>query len=226
MNRLLFIDYAKSLGIFIVVLGHFTWYLGLPFENNTVWNICYWVTLFHMPLFFIVSGILFRQKTNREQWDGCKKQIIVPYIIISVVCLVLGILIDCCKGESYGLGFIARNILAILTGNDFFGKQLNPYSDPLWYCFALLIMKLALNIVYKDKYKNAMLVFVLLLGYCCMYLGDRLPLRIDSALVAMIFFYIGFQFKNIWKGLQYLSTAKCGALAVISLGGGIFSRIF
>ena len=49
MKRLSYIDYTKGTGIFLVVLGHAT------YVNE---NIITWVFSFHMPLFFIISGML------------------------------------------------------------------------------------------------------------------------------------------------------------------------
>ena len=53
-ERFLFIDLAKTIGIYLVILGHYVWYMDIPFGNTAaVWNMAYFVTLFHMPLFFI-----------------------------------------------------------------------------------------------------------------------------------------------------------------------------
>lgn len=56
---------AKGYGIILVVLGHAisgAW----AYENNLIWsNIYSLIALFHMPLFFIISGYLY-QKTIRK----------------------------------------------------------------------------------------------------------------------------------------------------------------
>ena len=46
-KRLNYLDYAKGIGILLVVLGHI-------YNNNTK----LWIYSFHMPLFFIISGYL------------------------------------------------------------------------------------------------------------------------------------------------------------------------
>lgn len=47
-------DIAKGIGILLVVMGH----LGIPpMLSNAIY-------LFHMPLFFILSGLLFAPKTG------------------------------------------------------------------------------------------------------------------------------------------------------------------
>lgn len=47
-GRIAWVDIAKGLGIFLVVLGH-------TYRKNPVQN---WIYSFHMPLFFILSGWL------------------------------------------------------------------------------------------------------------------------------------------------------------------------
>src|SRR5215831_19970330 len=61
-------DYAKALGIFLVVFGHVI--RGLANSGIIHWN-SFWaslddgVYLFHMPLFFYVSGLFFRSTIRR-----------------------------------------------------------------------------------------------------------------------------------------------------------------
>ena len=57
MQRNQSIDIAKAVGIILMVVGHFN---GLPlwFEK--------WIFSFHMPLFFILSGYLFKPKIDRR----------------------------------------------------------------------------------------------------------------------------------------------------------------
>lgn len=52
-ERKYWIDYLKAIAIYLVILGH------LPDELHIKWGIY----LFHMPLFFIISGYC----TNHEK---------------------------------------------------------------------------------------------------------------------------------------------------------------
>lgn len=57
-KRLDYIDMVKGIGIILVVIGHST-YVS---ENALTW-----LASFHMPLFFVVSGILFAHKRSYEE---------------------------------------------------------------------------------------------------------------------------------------------------------------
>ncbi|MCF0193574.1 MAG: acyltransferase family protein [Bacteroidaceae bacterium] len=47
-NRLYWIDWAKARGIILVVLGH----MHSPLSH--------WIFVFHMPMFFMISGYLYK----------------------------------------------------------------------------------------------------------------------------------------------------------------------
>ena len=86
MERDKSLDVAKGFGILLVVIGH--GYSGL---TNMEQLICG----FHMPFFFIVTGILYGKKGNCFQfkWKKKIKELIVPYVIWEGMwCLVLSIL--------------------------------------------------------------------------------------------------------------------------------------
>ena len=60
-ERLDYIDTAKGIGIIFVVFGHHL----LEAESFR-----HWISCFHMPLFFIISGYLFAFRNNNSQSFG------------------------------------------------------------------------------------------------------------------------------------------------------------
>lgn len=65
MKRDATIDTVKGIGIFLIVFGH----LNLQEPMQTI------IYSFHIPLFFIVSGMLFR----REKFGGGRTSLYVDY---------------------------------------------------------------------------------------------------------------------------------------------------
>ena len=51
-KRIEWIDIAKSLGIFLVVIGHTGINVFMP-------SVAKWIYSFHMPLFYFISGMMF-----------------------------------------------------------------------------------------------------------------------------------------------------------------------
>ena len=83
-----YIDMAKVLAIYAVILGHFAYYTGIPFSPNTgVTRVTQFVTLFHMPFFFIVTGVVssFKATSLANFTKRHVKTLLVPYILFSLI---------------------------------------------------------------------------------------------------------------------------------------------
>ena len=52
-QRISYIDSLKGLGIILIVVGHI-----IPYESM----LHVWIYSFHVPIFFIISGMLFKMK--------------------------------------------------------------------------------------------------------------------------------------------------------------------
>lgn len=80
----IYLDMVKGLAIILVVLGHSN---AISISINT------WLSTFHLPTFFIISGILINL-TRKEEIPFKKflknrvKQILVPYICFSLVAII------------------------------------------------------------------------------------------------------------------------------------------
>ena len=96
-KRISYIDMAKGIGIILVVLGHSIF----PSENLTTW-----IYSFHMPLFFILSGMLLSHTHATEQaltsFIRKKAQaIFIPYFAFSVLTILFSALLDTASFGSY-----------------------------------------------------------------------------------------------------------------------------
>ncbi len=87
-KRLDYLDMARGFGIFLVAMGHME-------DISTGTRI--WISSFHMPLFFIISGILMalKDETSKDFDVFVKKRfcgIIIPYLWFSLSYFVIDIL--------------------------------------------------------------------------------------------------------------------------------------
>ncbi len=149
------IDYAKGIGILLVVLGHMQ-LLGCGETFRTLTNIIY---SFHMPLFFFVSGLTLEKKylsrtPCRSDIKKLAKRLLIPYFSWSAVYILLKCVI---AGEGI-LRIIKRNSAAVLT---FRGIA------PLWFLSALfmaevlvilLVYKLGMNKLYLLAFSGSMTI--------------------------------------------------------------------
>lgn len=70
-GRLQFIDNMKCIGIVLVIFGHLTIPQGLS----------HWIYLFHMPLFFVISGYLFSDKKLEAPLKDFAKKSALKYLV-------------------------------------------------------------------------------------------------------------------------------------------------
>jgi len=84
-KRLDYLDMAKGIGIFLVILGHIEY-----IQESTL----KWIFSFHMPLFFVVGGILayIKKESERPVKEALKKRArgtLVPYVSFSLILLTM-----------------------------------------------------------------------------------------------------------------------------------------
>lgn len=76
-ERLSWLDILKGIGIILVVIGH-------VYSNRTVFN---WLYSFHMPLFFLAAGWVYKEKTILTDIKGRIQTILVPYFSFGLLVL-------------------------------------------------------------------------------------------------------------------------------------------
>lgn len=74
LQRILWIDYMKAIGMYLIVLGHF-----FPIGHKFIY-------VFSVPLFFIISGFLTkRESSQKEFWKKLWYNLALPMIIITLL---------------------------------------------------------------------------------------------------------------------------------------------
>lgn len=110
-KRLEWLDFLKGIGIFLVVLGHV--YLKCMVLRTDVFN---FIIVFHMPFFFMLSGILAWKAVKRNLLGSIRKK---------VVTLILPFL---CVGGGYALTF-----------DDLHDFVWGDFHSGYWFLLSLLI---------------------------------------------------------------------------------------
>lgn len=124
-ERIGWVDNLRGIGIFLVVLGH----LSLPeIEMKIIYS-------FHMPLFFFISGFLFKMNRFEDKKIGIKKRfssLIIPYLVFWIISFIFGIAVDFVSGKTLP-GFIETlSELFFLNGSV-------GWNSPLWFLIVLFV---------------------------------------------------------------------------------------
>lgn len=225
-KRLEYVDISKCIGIILVVIGHCI--NKNMSQDNYILYICRLIIYtIHMPLFFIVSGILFKKNIGKYKDRSIRSLInnkikifIVPYISFSVINYIMFeimLMLPKFKSVSIASGYQHHSLLefitSVLTLN-------NVVDDHLWfiyvmfliYVFAFTISKVDSSIFKSKNDKLILFVFLFILYELTYWV--KLPELIFKTIRYGFLFYIGYNFNNI---LEYIKSYKfiCNILFVV-----------
>lgn len=200
-----YMDIAKALGIIAVVLGH----SGVP-------SLEHFVNLYHMPLFFFISGFFYNDKYTGDPITLLKKRLLSlykPFVIYETIFLLLhnfffkinvySTLFDVGSGRIIlpydTTGFIKAFISILL----FAGRE--PMAGVFWFFTTLFFVNIIFCLLsyfvvklFKNnrEYIRAVIIILLfVIGNLTTTLGYNIP-RFNNSLVMVLIFYFGYMFKR------------------------------
>ena len=182
------IDTLKAFGLWLMVLGH------AHLVDDTLRTAIY---TFHMPLFFVISGYLFKYRDLKEQIAKSWKGIMVPYLLVNAICLAISLISTIRNGE-LSLTLVWNKVLPICTGLGYGMGAYEPVCTPMWFFYVMFFLQILVNLVGRQT--QHCLIFTLgSLALCILmnYKGIDTLVPIDSLLMAVPFFYLGIWLKTI-----------------------------
>lgn len=181
-----YLDIAKGLGMLAVIWGH------IDIQYVTSW----FVYSFHMPLFFLLSGMLFNKDKYTGFLDFIKKRgkrLLIPYLIYSVVTWVIWVVYSYVTNENVDYFYpLLETLLA--RGSTYFLL----HNPPLWFIPCLFAVEIMYYFLSKLRDVANILLCVLIVlvsillehfyGEDYLYL---LPCNFDAAMMAIPFYTVG-----------------------------------
>ncbi|MGL5414469.1 MAG: acyltransferase family protein [Clostridium sp.] len=206
------LDQSKGLGIILVVLGH----VILGFLNANMYSdkkglleyIFFTIYSFHMPLFFIISGYLYKKTWKIKSMEDLKKRIInkmialgIPYILFS---LFFGITKLMMNGSTN----------SEITIKDILKIPIHPIG-PYWFLYALMGLFIVVPIL---EYAKINTKIILIIALMCTIFSNIFMIKIvfiSDTLQNILYFYIGCILYEIFNYRKYFK------LKSVMLGGNI-----
>ncbi len=199
-NRIEWVDALKFLGIFAIYLGHFGKAIGKLFP---------FVFLYHVPLFFFVSGFFARstKKPSLTYYKDKALQLMLPYFVFSLVALIYFSVINNWRFSQ----------IIDVAWRFLMGIRNNLYAETLWFFPCLFIIEVVHYTLLKFT-KNIYIPFgisIILFAVSQILLPNNpvqkpsLFMNIDSAMYYYIYFAIGsISFPYISKKFTLLSQSE------------------
>ncbi|MCA1324565.1 acyltransferase family protein [Herbaspirillum sp. alder98] len=180
MQRQQWIDVLRGIGIVLVVWGHV--YGGYSFDL---------IFLFHMPLFFFLSGMLFKPVDDVGAFARIKaRQLLVPYtVFLLLINLPLGLHL---LAQPHDPGALRDFVIDLLLG----GSRLSAWVAAFWFVtsfYAVLLIEACLIGRYSQRTLLWLHALMLALSALNAWLLPQwqVPWALNVALAAAPFVYAG-----------------------------------
>lgn len=201
-TRYLELDILKGIAILLMVFDHIDF--GL---------LCHiYIQSFHMPLFFIVSGYLWKSRDVKDEITKKFRTLIIPYVFFGSLFLLIK-LIAFRNFDSF-----LRSLTAVFIFPTDMDRM--PFNPGLWFLPCLFLTSVIYNCLHSvTKGKTIRLfafVFILatvgwVVTSCCSF---KIPFAIAPTLIALVFFFIGDRLKYVKAKIK---TEKLFNLSVLYL---------
>ena len=214
-NRLDSIDIAKGIGMLLVIWAH------ILVEGPMNW----FIYIFHMPLFFYISGTLYTPEKYEKVGTLLFKRVrtlIIPYVIYSCITWVVWFGYSVFLHQKVDSYFSPLFQTIIAQGSGGFLV----HNVPLWFVPCLFIVEFAyffINKIRDDKIKVLICVVISVIGYCMIEVFTFFPFRllpwsIEVACATMIYYGAGnilkSKIKNVFLKINESKTVIRFAIIV------------
>lgn len=187
-GRIEWIDIAKGIGILLVIAGHT---ISLQYSSP--------VYAFHMPLFFSMSGLLFNDKGEGfgRFFISKARSVLRPWAVMLIISFLICICIPVWRSEI--------TIQAMMA--DLYTANTNVVQNSsLWYLVCYFFLLIFFYFINRIKRTPIFIIVFILIAIALLWIREglnltsmpfkRLPFKIDSALVALVFFSVAYWFKD------------------------------
>lgn len=186
-KRINWIDWAKTICMFLVILGH-------THVDNSGLFVKKIIYTFHMPLFFFLSGLLCKKIISKESVTKDCKLILVPYIFYGTI----SIFIPYPIAPQIILSYLHK----MTIGSD-------SSIGAIWFLPALFICKQIGTVIICISHRHTKLLFSLVIisfipTYYVKYVD--FPFFLSSALCGLPYYLIGFIFMKYLYIFHYLNN--------------------
>lgn len=207
-KRVVWVDTAKGICILLVVLHHCAQLLQVSYPMQRVF------LTFRMPLYFILSGLFFKQYGFKTFILKKTNKLLIPYVFFYVV---TGVLIPVAVYRLFGHTIYLYDCYGLEAVLSIFSERVicNP---SIWFLFCLFEVNLLFYLLYfiSGRFKNSTVILGVLslmtglIGLFLAYKRINVPYFVDSSCTALPFFFFGYYLRNHTSILTSENSKKNG----------------
>lgn len=196
MIRQNWIDWSKSIGIYLVVLGHCT-FLYKDIEG--------FIYTFHMPLFFMISGYLYKDDlaSFTALLTKLKNKLIMPYCLINIIVAIWELIKFVIRGNNEYFPLIKEQLYGTILG-----IPSKIFAGPTWFllslCWCHLFMYVYIRVKNKLWLYLSLIIFPIAIFFIKFGLNFSFFYSLDTFPLAILYFLTMYHLK------KYLPTIQKG----------------
>ena len=202
-KRIGYFDTAKGILILLMIIGHI-WNDGLV--HDLIYS-------FHMPAFFVISGLLFWQSAFLKKpvvvaLLGKIRSLLIPYFFFEVFAI---------------LSHIAKNGMILnIKGYLFEMLSLHLFNGPLWFLVIMFLSEVLFLVLYKIfagfDGKIQYLLIAILFMILMVLPKFQSYINISTMFMALFFLIIGYAISDwLYKQSAFITVMALGITMIISL---------
>lgn len=217
-KRIGWIDAAKGIAMFLVVLGH----------NPLPTSLIKFIYCYNVPIFFLMSGYTFRTEKYSSMGQLLRvlaRKILLPYVLMNFI--------------AFGVFYWTRDLVPDAAGAKllFWGMAYGVgdnrslrFNTPLWFLPCIFVVQCFWYLLdrYGKKTKPFWVILSSVIGYFVYSLiGNRLPWGMDVAFTGLVFFALGnfFRKEQVEQALfQIPSVLGFFAMMACSIGFNVLNK--
>lgn len=202
-KRIEYLDTAKGIGIIMVVVGHST------FLQEDVLT---WISSFHMPLFFVLAGILIRIKgdENKKTLINIKsklKSIMIPYVSFSLIYLLIDFAYLMLKQDNITVVDLQRSGIEAVT---LYGMSVLWFLPALFFAeTGFLLLRKKTSMKYTGMITAAMAVVTAVI---IPFFKEQYPMFMNMPVL-----WIGYLLTSLLRGAAGMIFLAAGYFGVVLL---------
>ena len=182
------IDELKGLGILLMLLDH---------ACSTKYSHAY-IQAFHMPLFFIISGFLYKKRSIKETIKRKFNTLMIPYISFSIIYMIIVLLFK----NNYD---IPKALLSYLL----FPTKIvnNAIAGALWFLPCMFLVEVLYSIIQNtinnNRVKNVLIFTIAIMGFMySRFIDFELPFCLEPMMISLLFMHMGYIMKEHKQVIQ------------------------
>lgn len=191
--------------MFFIVWGH----LSPIYLNDFIYA-------FNVPLFFMISGYLFKPVCWGEFIKKNLKGLIIPYFLLGFSVILFYAIVKLYFG-GYDVYYFPFSLFALLAG---FQKGIDSGvgSQALWFVYTLFLIKTLVNVIRKKSWIH-LLITIVMIYLSCMFVDRDYYSSFVNLFVSYPFFFIGYFLRYKFEdSIQNLSdTIGINRWSVVSI---------